>query len=168
MRTLNIIQTKFDPPRVGAAPKGPASAAEGVSPEAITESLREHLALCQEILGIVEKESQILRAGEASDLAPLSAQRKNLLPRLNQSLDHLKMHRVRWQQMGSSDRARHPEIGGLLRQNQELIMKVIMLDRENEQALLRRGMIPVQQLPAAQRQQAHFVTELYRRQNPKA
>ena len=46
-------------------------------------------------------------------------------------------------------------------------MKIIMLDRENEQSLLRKGMIPVQQLPAAQRQQAHFVTELYRRQGAK-
>jgi hypothetical protein len=166
VRTLQIIQTKFDAPKLGGPAYRPAQASP--TEEAVAGSLREHLGLCQEILGLVEKESQLLRQDDAEELKTLSAQRKSLLPRLNQSLDHLKVQRARWQQMGSSERGRHPEIGGLLRQNQDLIMKIIVLDRENEQTLLRKGMIPVQQLPAAQRQQAHFVTELYRRQNAKA
>jgi hypothetical protein len=62
------------------------------------------------------------------------------------------------------ERARHPEIGMLLRQNQDLTMKIIVLDRENEQSLLRRGLVPPRELPSVNRQRPHFVAELYRRQ----
>jgi hypothetical protein len=43
-------------------------------------------------------------------------------------------------------------------------MKFILLDRENEQGLLRRGLVPPRQLPSVNRQRPHFVAELYRRQ----
>ncbi len=56
------------------------------------------------------------------------------------------------------------EVPRLLQQNQDLIMKIVVLDRENEQLLLRLGLMPVQSLPAAQRQKPHYVAQLYRRQ----
>ena len=40
--------------------------------------------------------------------------------------------------------------------------------RENEQALLRRGMIPPRHLPSAHRQRPHFVADIYRRQGAPA
>jgi hypothetical protein len=46
-------------------------------------------------------------------------------------------------------------------------MKILVLDRENEQTLLRRGLIPAQHLPPAQRQRAHYVSDLYKRQGTK-
>ncbi len=92
--------------------------------------------------------------------------KKTLLPRLNQSLDALRGHRVNWQKLGRDERARHPEIGMLLRQNQDLIMKIILLDRENEQTLLRRGLVPPRDLPSVNRQRPHFVAGLYSRQRP--
>ena len=51
-----------------------------------------------------------------------------------------------------------------MRQAQELIMRVILLDRDNEQGLLRRGWSPAREIPSAQRQRPHFVADLYRRQ----
>ena len=90
--------------------------------------------------------------------------KKNLLPRLNESLDALRKHRVNWQRLGMDERARFPEIGMLLRQNQDLIMKIVLLDRENEQTLLRRGLVPPRELPSVNRQRPHFVADLYRRQ----
>ncbi len=51
----------------------------------------------------------------------------------------------------------------MLRQNQDLIMKIIVLDRENEQGLLRSGLLPDCQLPSANRQRPRFVADLYRR-----
>jgi hypothetical protein len=71
---------------------------------------------------------------------------------------------VNWQKFSPDERARHPEIGMLLRQNQDLTMKIIVLDRENEQSLLRRGLVPARELPSVNRQRPHFVAELYRRQ----
>jgi DNA-directed RNA polymerase subunit H (RpoH/RPB5) len=92
--------------------------------------------------------------------------KKNLLPRLNLSLDALRRHRVSWQKLGRNERARYPEIGMLLRQDQDLIMKIILLDRENEQTLLRRGLLPPRELPSVNRQRPHFVAGLYSRQKP--
>jgi DNA-directed RNA polymerase subunit H (RpoH/RPB5) len=71
---------------------------------------------------------------------------------------------VTWQILSSDERARQPETGLLMRRTQDLTMKLIVLDRENEQALLRRGLVPPRQLPSVNRQRPHFVADLYRRQ----
>jgi flagellar biosynthesis/type III secretory pathway chaperone len=134
------------------------------APDEIVEHLRRHLSLAQELLSLVERESQALRRTDKPSLFEFYQAKKNLLPRLNQSLDGLRKHRVEWQKFSLEERARYPEIGMLLRQNQDLTMKVILLDRENEQALLRRGLVPPRELPSVNRQRPHFVADLYRRQ----
>jgi DNA-directed RNA polymerase subunit H (RpoH/RPB5) len=133
-------------------------------PQDIIDDLKKHLALCQELLLTVEREGQTLRRSDNPSLFEFYQLRKNLLPRLNQSLDSLRRHRVSWQKFSLDERARYPEIGMLLRQNQDLTMKIIVLDRENEQSLLRRGLVPPRELPSVNRQRPHFVAELYRRQ----
>jgi hypothetical protein len=129
----------------------------------ITHDLKQHLALCHDLLAIVEREARELRQPQKPALAEFHQLKKNLLPRLNQSLDSLRKHRVQWQKFSPDERSRHPEIGMLLRQNQDLIMKIILLDRENEQSLLRHGLVPPRELPPAARQRPHFVADLYRR-----
>jgi flagellar biosynthesis/type III secretory pathway chaperone len=155
MRTIAMIQTRSE---MGLPPATTTSVSE------LAEDLRQHLGLCQEILAVVERECQWLRQAETPEPTTVIALKKCLLSRLNQSLERLRQQRLRWQQTHPTERARHPEIAALLRQNQDLIMKVIVLDRENEQALLRRGLVPAAQLPPAQRQRPHFVSELYRHQ----
>jgi hypothetical protein len=126
--------------------------------------LNTHLSVCQELLAIAEGEARALRRADQPSLFEFCQLKKNLLPRLNETLDSLRKHRVKWQSLSSDERARHPEIGPLLRRNQDLAMKFILLDRENEQGLLRRGLVPPRQLPSVNRQRPHFVAELYRRQ----
>ncbi len=133
-------------------------------PQDIIDDLKKHFALCQELLITVEREGQTLRRLDNPSLFEFCQLRKTLLPRLTQSLDTLRRHRARWLKFSLDERARHPEIGMLLRQNQDLTMKIILLDRENEQSLLRRGLVPPRQLPSVNRQRPHFVAELYRRQ----
>ena len=132
--------------------------------EDIISDLKKHFTLCQELFHVVEREAQTLRRADNPSLFEYFQLRKGLLPRLNQSLDILRRHRVQWQKFSPDERARHPEIGMLLRQNQDLTMKIILLDRENEQSLLRRGLVPPRELPSVNRQRPHFVAELYRRQ----
>ena len=130
----------------------------------MARDLRAHLALCEELLLMVERENQLLHTpstgASASDFARI---RKSLLPRLDQSLTRLRKHRADWQRLNPAVRKQNPEIASLLRLNQDLSMKIIFLGRENEEALLRRGMIPPDQLPPAERQRPHFVSDLYRR-----
>jgi hypothetical protein len=122
------------------------------------------MAVCQELLLLAERESQALRRADQPSLFEFYQQKKNLLPRLNLSLDGLRKHRVNWQRLSLDERAHQPEVGLLLRKSQDLTMKIIVLDRENEQALLRRGLVPVRQLPSVNRQRPHYVADLYRRQ----
>ena len=133
-------------------------------PKEMIEELESHLTICRELLAIAEGEGQALRRADPPSLFEFYQLKKNLLPRLNQTLDSLRKHRVKWQSLSSDERARHPEIGPLLRRNQDMAMKFILLDRENEQGLLRRGLVPPRELPSVNRQRPHFVAELYRRQ----
>lgn len=129
----------------------------------ILQSLREHHTICEELLALVSKEKMIWQNPEATASSEVHQAKKNLLPRLERSVDHLKVCRVEWQRMTPEERAQNREIGELLKQTQNLIMKIIVLDRENEQTLLRRGFgTPAKRTPPT-RQQPHFVAELYRR-----
>jgi flagellar biosynthesis/type III secretory pathway chaperone len=128
------------------------------------DALNEHLALCQQLLQVAQREAQALRRPDKPSLFEFYQIKKNLLPRLNESLDGLRKHRVNWQRLSPDERAQQPQTGLLLRRNQDLTMKLIVLDRENEQALLRRGLVPARQLPSVNRQRPHYVADLYRRQ----
>jgi hypothetical protein len=128
---------------------------------AMNAHLRSHLELCREILGVVERENSALRKDEP--VAEIGEAKKRLLPLLNDSLAKLKDYRGQWTKLPTTERAGQPEIASLLKENQDVIMRVIVLDRENEQALLRKGMVPTKHLPAAERQRPHFVADLYRR-----
>ena len=135
-------------------------------PEAISADLRTHRALCEEILGLVEREHQILCASDAFPFTDVSQRRQQLLPRLDTALRKIKHHRQAWQQFCASQRQQSPEVPPLIRQIQDLILKVLTLDRENEQLFLRRGMVPATRLPPVARQRPHFVADLYRQHSP--
>jgi hypothetical protein len=126
--------------------------------------LRAHQAVCRELLALAERESEALRQGQAAVLHEIHRSRKPLLKLLSDSLENVRQHRVQWQRLTAAERAAQPEIAFLIRQAQDLILRVLLLDRENEQGLLRRGLIPPREIPAAQQQRPHFVANLYRRQ----
>jgi hypothetical protein len=130
----------------------------------LVDRLNEHFGICQALLQATEEEGQTLRRAGKPSLIGFYQRKKDLLPSFNQSLDGLRKHRVNWQRLSLDERARWPEVGMLLRKNQDLTMKIIVLDRENEQALLRRGLVPARELPSVNRQRPHFVADLYRRQ----
>lgn len=126
--------------------------------------LRQHLEICRGLLAVVERESLALRQG-AGDLQHPFLQKKNLLPSLNQSLNRIRQHRVEWGRRTPQERAKEAGAVPLMREIQDLIMKIIVIDRENEQALLRKGLIPARHLPHANRQRPHYVAGLYRQQS---
>jgi hypothetical protein len=127
----------------------------------LAKDLQDQLRLYGKILAIVEKENIALKSTDSNDQAGQA--RKEVLPDLEASLTTLKKHRERWLKVPEPTRAQHPEIAGLLRQNQDVIMKIIVLDRENEQTLLRKGLVPPRHLPPAKRNQPHYVADLYKR-----
>ena len=126
--------------------------------------LKEHQVVAQDLLGLVEREGQALRQGDAATVPVFFDEKQRLLGRLKDSVATLKRLRTVWTALPAEHRAEHPEVTALLRQTQDLTMKIIVLDRENEQALLRRGLVPPREIPSANRQRPHFVADLYRRQ----
>jgi hypothetical protein len=129
----------------------------------IISDLRAHVTVCEELLRLVQRESQALNAPEDYPSYDFYQHRKALLPRLEQSAGQLKKIRLIWQNLPAAERSQCPEVPKLLRTGQDLTMKILMIDRENEQMLLRRGLLPAKSLPPAQRQRPHYVAELYRR-----
>ncbi len=126
--------------------------------------LQAHLGLAREVLALVEREGQSLRAQDNSSPFESHPAKKALLVRLEESVARLKEYRSEWTRLDPATRAANADINQLIRQNQDLTMKIIVLDRENEQALLRRGLVPPREIPSANRQRPHFVADLYRRQ----
>jgi hypothetical protein len=125
--------------------------------------LRSHQSICRELLVLAERESLALRQDQPGELQEIYRLKRLHLPHLNESLEKLRRVRSQWQALPANEKSSQPETQFLLRQVQDLILRVILLDRENEQGLLRRGLIPPRELAVAPRSQPHFVSELYRR-----
>jgi hypothetical protein len=129
----------------------------------LAADLRAFLSLCEEALALATSENQIFTAGPDYQPAEFLPRRKNLLFNLDQAVVSLKDIRLVWQQIDAAERERCGEIKSLFQAVQGTLMKVLLLDRENQQAMLRRGLVPVQHLPAAATQQPHFVSGLYQK-----
>ena len=130
----------------------------------LLSDVREIVPLYEELLEIIEKEGRLLRDAEPASLFEIYQRKKTLLPELDGSLRKLRLIRSEWLALSVEERNDCPDFAPLLRQAQALLMRMILIDRENEQGLLRRGLVPAREIPAAQRQRPHFVADLYRRQ----
>ncbi len=102
------------------------------------------------------------RAGGLSALRILQG-RKALLSRLGEVLNLLRTWRLAWQRLDAPERARYSEVKPLLQVVQDSLVKILVLDRENQQALLRRGLVPAQYMPSFTSQPPHHAAQVYRR-----
>lgn len=112
---------------------------------------------------MVMRENTAFKDPNATSPLPLYQTKQKILPVLQQSAEQVHRCRLAWQAKPPEMRKKDTEVAQLLDQNQKLILKIIMLDRENEQILLRRGFGPPKEREPAVRQQPHFVAGLYRR-----
>ncbi len=130
---------------------------------ALAADLRDHLGICHECLALFTVENRMLRNSPNWQPQELHEQRKRLLPRLDSVLIKLRSARELWQKSAIAERERCREIKNLFEELQSLLPRILMLDRENQQEMLRRGALPPAQLPPVQSQQPNFVSNLYRR-----
>ncbi len=131
---------------------------------ALETELRAHLNLCGELLTVVQREHQQLKTGRVEDLTALLQAREGMLERLTQAQETLFAHKETWQALSPAQREQHPAIAQLIRQDLDLIMKIVSLDRENEQLLLRHKLVPASHLPPAQRQNPNLIAQMYKQQ----
>ncbi|MBI4659419.1 MAG: hypothetical protein HY735_11310 [Verrucomicrobia bacterium] len=129
--------------------------------ETLVDELRQYFKICEDIHSIVRRENQYLNSKEPHGIHQFQQARKDILERLTDAQMRLSVHKTSWLRVPSHVRSKRPEVGHLIRQTLDLIMKTIVLDRENEQLLLRHQMVPHNRLPSANRQNPHFVARLY-------
>ncbi len=135
------------------------------APEMIAD-LRAYQAICDEALTLTTRENQALASSGEYQPFEFFQLRTGLLPRLESALLQLRKWREIWLRVSPAERAGCSEVKVLFQTVQGLMMKVLMLDRENQQALLRRGLVPPRHLPTAAVQQPNFVANVYKRHVP--
>ncbi|MCS5574256.1 MAG: hypothetical protein NZ789_15095, partial [Pseudomonadales bacterium] len=102
----------------------------------MANELQTHISLCGEILTVVQQEHQKLKTSAVDDLAALQAGRQGMLERLNAAQESILTHKETWTRLQPTERQQRPDITNLLKQSTDLIMKIVSLDRENEQLML--------------------------------
>ena len=124
--------------------------------DGLAVDLRTFRDLCEAVLALTAGESQALSGSKDYKPSEFNQGRKRLLPELESALMSLR------KQIQSRCQAAYSEDVKILFQTiQSLLMKVLFLDRENQQALLRRGLVPAKHLPSVATQQPHYVAGLY-------
>jgi hypothetical protein len=137
--------------------------ASPIPPAELTKHLREFLALCQEILSLTGRENQALTSSDPYQPFEFFQGRKTLLSQLDSALNLLPTWRRAWQLLSPVERAQYPEVKSLLQTVQDSVVKILLLDRENQQALLRQGLLPARHVPSFASQQPHYAARVYRR-----
>ena len=95
-----------------------------------TEVVDTHLEICDDLLHILNEENRMLRNDPGGISEDLLEQKRSCLPRLDQSLAELK-------HLQEESPELLPTIREKLTQAQNKIMRIMLLDRENEQLLLK-------------------------------
>jgi hypothetical protein len=131
---------------------------------ALASELQAHITLCGEIFAVVQQEHQKLKTSAVDDLAALQAGRQGMLERLNAAQEGIQAHKEAWTRLQPAERQQRPNIANLLKQSTDLIMKIVSLDRENEQLMLRNKLVPPSHLPPVQRQNPNLVAKMYKDQ----
>ena len=130
---------------------------------ALKRQLQSIMTHCREILALVQQENQALTG--PADYRPhgFNERRKSLLQPIEDDMVNIRTWHQKWSQIRHFAAANAHEVSMLLADIQNMLMRVLQLDRENQQAMLRRGLVPATHLPSAAAQQPHFVAGLYQR-----
>ncbi|HWD93812.1 MAG TPA: hypothetical protein VG938_15840 [Verrucomicrobiae bacterium] len=135
------------------------------APEMMTD-LRAYLGICDDAFALATRENQALTGAGEYQSFDFFQRRRGLLPRLENALVQIRKWREIWLRVPPEERASCSEVKELFQSVQGLLMKLLLLDRENQQALLRRGLVPPRHLATAAVQQPNHVANVYKRHLP--
>ena len=129
--------------------------------DSIAAVIHEHLEVCSKLLALAQKEAEALKNAPTFPIAEIQQERRALLAQLESALHLLGQKQASWQQLSTERRTRKTQMNQLIQTAMDTIMRVLVLDRENEQALLRRGLLPARSLPSVEQSRPHHVARLY-------
>jgi hypothetical protein len=82
---------------------------------------------------------------------------------LDRALNLLPAWRRAWQQVSPAEREKYPEVKALIQTAQDVLVRILQLDRENQQGVLQRGLLPARRAPTFAAQQPDSASRFYRR-----
>ena len=132
----------------------------------LMRDLRAFTAVGEEALALAAREHQALSRDSNYEPFEFDRLRKDLLFRLEPLIVGIKHWRQLWQQISPLERAGCSDVIGVIQMLQNLLVKILQLDRENQQALLRRGLVPARHVTSCAAPPSNYVANLYRRHNP--
>jgi len=127
----------------------------------LIEELLRHLEVCQEAYSLVQKENQCLKSDTPRDAYQNADSRHELFERISGVMVRISAHKSLWMRLSPVERSRNMRVTSLIKQNMDLIMKTVVLDRENEKLMLQHGMAPPDRLPSSRLNNPAAVGKLY-------
>lgn len=127
------------------------------------EALREHSRVCAELLALAQREAEALQSPKPFPMAEMREQRQGLLTQLEASGKALAAQRQAWQKAHPPGTPLGAELQREVDAVQNTIMRLLVLDRENEQHLLRRGLLPARSLPPSEQARPNYIFDTYHR-----
>ena len=127
-----------------------------------------HNDICRRLLEIIQQENRWLSSASEEEI-PLPDQRlkESLSQNLSRAVSKIQAHRA-----ALNDETRlHPEtqkdpkLQAAIQSATDLIMKIVVIDRENEKLLMKKGMIPPGNIPSSYQYRPSEAIKAYQ-QNP--
>jgi hypothetical protein len=132
----------------------------------LMRDLRAFTAVGEEALALAAREHQALAGTADYEPVEFCRLRKDLIIRLEPLIVGIRHWRQLWQQISPLERAGCSNVIDVIQMLQNLLVKILQLDRENQQALLRRGLVPARHVSSCAAPPSNYVANLYRRHNP--
>ena len=133
----------------------------------IIKDVERHNDICRQLLDIVQQENRWLSSlkADTSQIAALQKSKASLSKSLAEVVAKIQGHRAALQDASKNnpDAPKHKEIQLAIQSATDLIMKIVMLDRENEKLMLQHGMAPPDRLPSSRQNNPSAVGGLYQR-----
>jgi hypothetical protein len=119
----------------------------------ILRDIQTHNDICRQLLEIVQQENRWLSGDPADESreAPDQTLKASLSKSLTQVVEKIQLHRASLQDAAEKDPGgnRHPDIQSAIEGATDMIMKIVVLDRENEKLLMKKGMVPREKIPSS-------------------
>ena len=129
----------------------------------LANELNEYLGVCTRAYQLVQDENRCLTSVAPREAFSKADERKELLERVAGAMVRIKAHKALWSKLSPAERMKNMNISHLIKQNMDLIMKTVMLDRENEKLMLQHRMVPPDRLPSSAQNNPNAVAGMYQR-----
>lgn len=124
-----------------------------------------HNDICRQLLDIVQEENKWLSSAkmDRSQTPPDQKLKESLSKSLADAVSKIQGHRAALQDASknNTEGSRNPEIQATIQSATDLIMKIVVIDRENEKLLMKQGMVPAENIPSSYQYRPSDVLKAY-------